>query len=66
MSLQVKLKEVPEVVAGGEAGTVCWVCGEASTVEVEIRNPTIIPIKVWAHPRHLPSPSGVRYCKLTT
>lgn len=50
MVLQVKMKEVPEVVAGGEAGTVCWVCGEASTVEVEIRNPTIIPIKVCALP----------------
>ena len=43
---QVKAAEAPEAVAGGEAGTVCWVCGEAASVEVEIRNPTIIPIKV--------------------
>ena len=30
----------------GEAGSISWVCGEVATVEVEIRNPTVIPIKV--------------------
>ena len=42
MQIKVKGGEQPVV----EAGSVCWVCGEVATVEVEIRNPTVIPIKV--------------------
>lgn len=34
------------LVPASEAGSVCWVCGEVAAVEVEIRNPTVIPIKV--------------------
>ncbi len=43
--VQVTGKERP-VVPVGEAGSISWVCGEVATVEVEIRNPTVIPIKV--------------------
>ncbi|BDA44212.1 probable trafficking protein particle complex subunit 9 at N-terminal half [Coccomyxa sp. Obi] len=38
-------KDRPSVPAG-EDGSISWVCGEVATVEVEIRNPTVIPIKV--------------------
>lgn len=50
--MQTTGKERP-VVLTGDAGKVCWVCGEVATVEVEIRNPTVIPIKVqlWAIPQ---------------
>lgn len=37
----------------GEAGSISWVCGEVATVEVEIRNPTVIPIKVGGCGTHL-------------
>lgn len=40
-------KDRPTVPAG-EDGSISWVCGEVATVEVEIRNPTVIPIKVCA------------------
>ncbi len=43
----------------GEEGSISWVCGEVATVEVEIRNPTVIPIKVCA-PRA--SMIGVTHC----
>lgn len=43
--LQMKSKERP-LVFPGELGAVCWVCGEQACVEVEIRNPTVIPVKV--------------------
>lgn len=33
------------VAPASEAGGICWICGEVATVEVEIRNPTVIPIK---------------------
>ena len=45
--VQVKVKGGEQtVVPASEAGSVCWVCGEVAAVEVEIRNPTVIPIKV--------------------
>lgn len=45
--MQVKVKGSEQPVApASEAGSICWICGEVATVEVEIRNPTVIPIKV--------------------
>ena len=45
--VQVKVKGSEEPVApASEAGGICWICGESASVEVEIRNPTVIPIKV--------------------
>ena len=46
MQPQVKARDAPEGAAASEGGDICWVCGEVATVEVEIRNPTVIPIKV--------------------
>ncbi len=50
--VQIKVKGGEQPVV--EAGSVCWVCGEVATVEVEICNPTIIPIKVRPNWRGLP------------
>lgn len=45
--VQVKVKGSEEPIApASEAGSICWICGESASVEVEIRNPTVIPIKV--------------------
>ena len=45
--VQVKVKGSEETIApASEAGSICWICGESASVEVEIRNPTVIPIKV--------------------
>lgn len=40
------MREAAEGAAAAEGEAPCWVCGEAASVEVEIRNPTVIPIKV--------------------
>ena len=54
--VQVKVKGGEQtVVPASEAGSVCWVCGEVAAVEVEIRNPTVIPIKVSHFRGGLPS-----------
>lgn len=45
--VQVKMKGGEQLaVPASEAGSICWICGEVAAVEVEIRNPTVIPIKV--------------------
>ncbi len=45
--MQIKVKGSDRtVVPASEEGSICWICGEVATVEVEIRNPTVIPIKV--------------------
>ena len=45
--VQVKMKGGEQLaMPASEAGSICWICGEVAAVEVEIRNPTVIPIKV--------------------